>query len=172
MSVNVGNRNLSTAPLASPRPPSTTARIAPAQRAAHEPTGTLHRHAACSPASRLPPPTAARAVQHVGVPRIGVSTSNPHHAPQSMSPRIVPRRVWRVARCGHEPRSPFACPRLSASPIQPCPSPFTYVAPHRSIEAGGFQPGAAAGATQRPRSSLSQVLIMPSPGQSGIVRFR
>ena len=68
-----------------------------------------------------------------------------------MSPRIVPRRVWRVARSGHEPRSSFACPRLSTSPIQPCPSPLAYVAPHRSIEPGGVPPGAAAGATQRPR---------------------
>ena len=39
-------------------PQSSTARIAPAQRAAREPTGTLHRHAACSPAARLPPPPA------------------------------------------------------------------------------------------------------------------
>ena len=36
----------------------TPARIEPAQRAAREPTGTLHRHAACSPASCLPPPPA------------------------------------------------------------------------------------------------------------------
>jgi hypothetical protein len=50
-----------------------------------------------------------------------------------------------------EPRSSFACPRLSTSPIQPCPSPLAYVAPHRSIEPGGVPPGAAAGATQRPR---------------------
>jgi hypothetical protein len=58
-----------------------------------------------------------------------------------------------LARCAsrHEPRSSFACPRLSASPIQPCPSPLAYVAPHRSIEPGGVPPGAAAGATQRPR---------------------
>jgi hypothetical protein len=136
--VNVGNRNLSPAPLASPRPPSPTARIAPAQPAAHEPTGTLHRHAACSPAARLH--TAARSAHRAGVPPSGVSNSNPHHAPQSMSPRIVPRRAW--ARCARrdEPRSSFACPRLSTSPIQPCPSPLAYVAPHRSIEPGALTP--------------------------------
>ena len=112
----VGNRNLSTAPLASPRPPSTTARIAPAQRAAREPTGTLHRHAACSPAARLH--TAARSAHRAGVPPSGVSNSNPHHAPQSTSPRIVPRKVWREARCvtNHaHPSLARGCPRRQSS---------------------------------------------------------
>jgi len=82
--------------LASPRPHSTTARIAPAQRAAHEPTGTLHRHATCSPPARRH--TAARSAHHVGVPPSGVSNANPQHAPQAVSPRILPRKVWRETR--------------------------------------------------------------------------
>ena len=49
-----------TAPTAEHDPPA--ARIAPAQRAAREPTGTLHRHAACSPAASRPPPPAPRCV--------------------------------------------------------------------------------------------------------------
>jgi hypothetical protein len=68
-----------------------------------------------------------------------------------VSAHRAPQKVWRDARCRYEPRSSFACPRLSTSPIQPCPSPLAYVAPHRSIEPGGVPPGAAAGATQRLR---------------------
>ena len=67
-----------------------------------------------------------------------------------VSAHRAPEGLARGAR-RDEPRSSFACPRLSTSPIQPCPSPLAYVAPHRSIEPGGVPPGAAAGATQRPR---------------------
>ena len=97
-----------------------------------------HRPPACTP-----PPAPFK---FVGVPPSRVSNSNPQHAP-----RILPPEVRRGARWRYEPRSSFACPRLSTSPIQPCPSPLAYVAPHRSIEPGGVPPGAAAGATQRPR---------------------
>ena len=61
------------------------ARIAPAQRAAHEPTGTLRRHATCTP-----PPAPFK---FVGVPPNGFSNSNPQHAP-----RILPPKVRRDAR--------------------------------------------------------------------------
>jgi hypothetical protein len=67
-----------------------------------------------------------------------------------VSAHRAPEGLARGAR-RDEPRSSFACPGLATSPIQPCPSPRAYVAPHRSIEPGGVPPGAAAGATQRPR---------------------
>ena len=47
-------------PTAGHKPP--TAGSAPAQRAPHEPTGTLRRHAVCSPAASRPPPPAPRNV--------------------------------------------------------------------------------------------------------------
>ncbi len=72
-------------------------------------------------------------------------------ATSHVSAHRAPQKVWRGARCGYEPRSSFACPRLSTSPVQPCPSPLAYVAPRRSIGPGGVPPGAAAGATQRLR---------------------
>jgi hypothetical protein len=72
-----------------PQPQSASARIAPAQRAARESPGTLRRHAACSPAARLH--TTARSAQCVGVSPSGGTNSNPQNAPQSMSPRILPR---------------------------------------------------------------------------------
>src|SRR6266853_888082 len=73
-----------------------TARIAPAQRAAREPAGTLHRHAACSPATHLH--TAARSTQYVAVPPSIVSKANPQHARQAVFPRILHRRRFGAMR--------------------------------------------------------------------------
>jgi len=134
------------------RPPTTgrhtPARIVPAQRAAHKPTGTLHRHAACSPASHLPPPPAPFSMSASRESVSRTPTRTMRH-----SPRLRASCPNSQAQCAssYEPRSSFACPRLSTSPIQPCPSPLAYVAPRRSIEPSGVPPGAAAGATQRPR---------------------
>jgi hypothetical protein len=57
-----------------------TARSAPAQRAAHEPTGTLHRHAACSPAASRPPPPAPRNVPASRRARPRISTRSMRRA--------------------------------------------------------------------------------------------
>ena len=119
------------------------ARIAPAQRAAHEPAGTLRRHAACSPAACLH--TAARSALRAGVPPSVITNSNPQHAP-----RILPQKsgAMRVEGNHAHPSLARGCPCRQSS-LARLRSPMCLRA--AVVEPGGLRPGAAAGATQRPR---------------------
>ena len=94
------------------------------------------------PPTGTPPPAPA---QRASVPPGAVTNSSPQHAP-----RILPQKSGAM-RVEGEPRSSFACPRRATSPLAACPPPRAYVAPRRRIGPGGVPPGAAAGATQRPR---------------------
>ena len=96
------------------------ARIAPAQRAAHEATGTLRRHATCSPAARPTPPPAPfnMPASRQTVCRIPTRTMRHNPCLRASCPKCQ-------ARCASslEPRSSFACPRPATSPLRACPPP-------------------------------------------------
>ena len=103
----IGVRDNARKPTGEHHPP--TAGTAPAQRAAHEPAGPLRRHAACSPAARLP--TAARSAQRAGVPPSAVANFHPQHAR-----RILPQKSGagvgdgELSRKRHENRKCRYCP--------------------------------------------------------------
>ena len=86
------------------------ARSAPAQRAAHEPDGTLRRHATCSPAARLH--TAARSAQRAGVPPSAARIPT-----RSMRGASCPKSQARGALAGNHAHPSLArgCPRRQSS---------------------------------------------------------
>jgi len=53
------------------------------------------------------------------------------HAPQAVTPRILPECSARCAS-GEEPRSSFACPRPAVSPFRACPPPLACSPPVKS----------------------------------------
>ena len=138
------------------------ARSAPAQRAAHEPDGTLRRHATCSPAARLH--TAARSAQRAGVPpsaaRIPTRSMRGASCPKSQArgalagnhahpslARGCPRRQSSLARlralCGSAP--PWGCGAPRPSPSlrhAPAPPPPRALAVRKPRTAAGQLPRA------------------------------